>query len=122
MYEHLCGLEFADVSDGVTLKEIDLLIGSDYYWQLTTGRVIWGESGPVAVETRMGWVLSGPVSTTESCTLLTVHVMQFDSQEEESLNDTMRAFWDLESMGVSSPSQSVQQEFEDKYYFQERAL
>ena len=36
-YKHLSGLQFADVSNGATLREIDLLIGLDYYWQLTTG-------------------------------------------------------------------------------------
>ena len=107
VYEHLCGLEFADVSDGVTLKEIDLLIGSNYYWQFATGQVAREESGPVVVETKLELVLSGTVSTTESCTLLTAHVLQLDSQGEESLNDTMRAFWELESMGVSTPNQCV---------------
>ena len=41
---------------------IDILIGSDYYWQLVTGSICRGTSGPVAVHTKLGWVLSGPSS------------------------------------------------------------
>ena len=53
-------LQLADSTDGSAAVEVDLLIGSDYYWELATGRVSRGEDGPVAVETKLGWVLSGP--------------------------------------------------------------
>ncbi len=48
--------------------EVDLLVGSDYYWELATGRICRGNDGPVAVETKLGWVLSGPVPAVESGT------------------------------------------------------
>ena len=54
-YEHLSDLHLADHSDGSPI-EVDLLIGSDYYWQLTTGEVRRGNDGPVAVGTKLGWV------------------------------------------------------------------
>ena len=44
-------------------------------------------------------------------------VLQFDSQVEDSLDHSLRALWDLESMDVSSPSQSVQQEFKESITF-----
>ncbi len=53
-YEHLLELRLADSSDGNATMEVDLLVGSDYYWELTTGRVSRGEDG--AVETKLGWV------------------------------------------------------------------
>ena len=57
---HLSGLELADPGvDGKDL-EIDLLIGSDHYWKVVTGRIVRGDNGPTAIETRLGWVLSGP--------------------------------------------------------------
>ena len=59
-YRHLSGLQLADCSDGNTPVEVNLLIGSDYYWQLATGQVSRGDDGPIAVETKMEWVLSGP--------------------------------------------------------------
>ena len=51
------GLNFADYSDG---KQVDVLIGSDYYWELVTGSVCRSERGPTAIHTKLGWVLSGP--------------------------------------------------------------
>ena len=42
---------------------IDILIGSDQYWQLVTGEVVKSKSGPTAMNTKLGWVLSGPVES-----------------------------------------------------------
>ena len=45
--------------------EANILIGSDYYWELTTSRTRRGKSGPVAIYRKLGWVLSGPVHSPE---------------------------------------------------------
>ncbi|UYV74700.1 hypothetical protein LAZ67_12000613 [Cordylochernes scorpioides] len=50
--------------------EIELLLGADVYAKLLTGNKIELESGPVALETKLGWTVSGKVlgnvQTTES--------------------------------------------------------
>ena len=56
-YRHLANLDLADFSRVGDELQIDALIGSDLYWQLVTGKVIQGESGSTAIETR-------PVSNT----------------------------------------------------------
>lgn len=38
-YDHLAKLELPDDSDGTSAMVIDMLIGSDYYWELATGRM-----------------------------------------------------------------------------------
>ena len=58
-YDHLRFLEFADNVDGENNDTIDILIGSDYYWNFVTGNVIKGKNGPVAVESTLGWIISG---------------------------------------------------------------
>ncbi len=58
-YNHLIGLELADSADASDTLEIDMLIGSDSYWDLVTGEVIRGDSGPTAIHTRVGCILSG---------------------------------------------------------------
>jgi len=43
---------------------VDILIGADQYWNIANGEVRRREScrrGPVAMNTRFGWTLSGPV-------------------------------------------------------------
>ena len=39
VYPHLSGLEFADESEGDPELHVDVLVGSDHYWDLFTGRV-----------------------------------------------------------------------------------
>ena len=60
-YSHLSNLELADPPSGDEELNIDILIGSEYYWKLVTGEVIRGDGGPTAVHTKLGWVLSGPL-------------------------------------------------------------
>ena len=37
-FEHLAGLELADSSDGSSHMEVNMLVGSDQYWELMTGQ------------------------------------------------------------------------------------
>ena len=73
-----------------------------------TGKVISKGEGPMAVHTRLGWVLSGPVqgvlSQNTACNLLSTHALMVDDyvQEESdrTLDKTLKSFWDLESFGI----------------------
>ena len=62
-YPHLCNIWFSDVSKGEETLSNDALIGSDYLWYFQEGETIRGEEAhdPVAVKTKLGWVLSGPL-------------------------------------------------------------
>ena len=43
---------------------IDVLIGADYLWSFQKGCTMRGKPDkPVAVETELGWVLSGPMKS-----------------------------------------------------------
>ena len=57
----MCDLPLADIAVDNSDLEVGILIGSDYYWALTTGQIRRGEAGPVTIEAKLGWVLSGPV-------------------------------------------------------------
>ena len=123
---HLSGLELADSGDITGDLEIDLLIGSDYYWRLVTGRVLKGDSGPTAVETRLGWVLSGPTEVLQEDTTINFtsahssHVLRVDSVTElESLDAGLRRFWELESLGVLKDEQSVHKQFTQQIAFKQ---
>ena len=118
-YEHLTNLQLADNSGDGSPIEVDLLLGANYYWQLTTGEVRRGDDGPVAVGTKLGWVLSGPAPMADHSLLTTTHTLRVASHEEESLNDTLRSFWELESLGISESCPSVHQEFEENISFKD---
>ena len=57
-YPHLHGLKLADYSDSE--DSIDVLIGSDYYWDFVTSEIVRGDFGPTAANSKFGWLLSGP--------------------------------------------------------------
>ena len=114
-YEHLHGLELADSADVGDTLEIDLLIGSDVYWNLATGKVIRGKEGPLAVHTKVGWVLSGPtvpVHTSVHTALTMTHLLKIDAYpSDQILNDSLQRFWDLESLGIAKEEPSVYDTF-----------
>ena len=50
--QHLASLELADYCEGDQSLEVDILVGSDYYWDLVTG-ISRGSSGPAAIHTKL---------------------------------------------------------------------
>ena len=124
-FEHLSGLDLADPTNGSSSLQVDVLIGSDQYWELTTGQARRGELGPVAIETKLGWVLSGPVpapSCHQTPTCLITHTLRIDSlssQDAQILDDQLKKFWSLESFGVAAADDPVLGEFDSSVRFTE---
>ena len=61
-HPHLLYLDRADCISGNmdSQDNIDVLIGSDYYWDIITGEVARGDDKLVAVSSKSGWLVSGP--------------------------------------------------------------
>ena len=61
-YLHLKDLWFSDVCKAQEELEIDILVGADYLWNFQKECTIRGKPDePVAAQTELGWVLSGPM-------------------------------------------------------------
>ena len=120
-YDHLKGLELADTADASDKLEVDVLIGSDLYWTLVTGRVIRGKSGPIAIHTKVGWVLSGPINNHEvtvNLTLISTYALKIDTCTlEPNLDDRLKQFWELESLGITKNEASVYDKFVQQIRF-----
>ena len=93
MHEHLSQLDLANVSKDETLL-VDLLIGSDFYWEFVTGNTLHGEGGPVAIRTTLGWVLSGPTGVSNSTVSLNVHILHAEGVTNAELDRDLRLFWE----------------------------
>ena len=106
-------LKDLNLADSGTMEEIDMLIGSDFYWSLVTGKVKMGKTGkPVAIETKFGWVLNGPLNEKSSQGHVTVvnemktHVLNLcfeptkisDPTKIESSETELKKLWDLETL------------------------
>lgn len=109
-HQHLRGLKLADPNDVDDTLPVDLLIGADFYWSMVTGTIRRGRSGPTAIQTRVGWVLSGPTgeataTTTTNLIFTSTHLLKVHTTPvEDTLDATLERFWDLETMGIRDNS------------------
>ena len=107
------GLELADMSIAETgQKDIDVLIGFDYYFDIVSRDFIRGSSSLIAVSSMFGWTFAGPKSAVESREkfatthliterpeLLTLSPSDFHDENDELCNNALQEFWDIESLG-----------------------
>ena len=131
------GLDLADSSlvqtnnqnDGV----IDILIGSHY--DIVMGEIVRGESGPVAINSKFGWVLSGRSTSASQGNNATLshlviqcedpasYILPASVNQDDSLSDSLQRFWDTESIGINSDivnkCESLSKEFLPKVHFDE---
>jgi len=61
-FSHIRDLDLADNTENKTDLSVQILIGVDFYHCFFTGKIKKGDSGPVASETVIGWVLSGSLT------------------------------------------------------------
>ena len=128
-FPHLKKLWFSDVNKTADELEVDLLIGSDHLWNFQNGRIIRGEPDePVALETELGFVLSGPLKgkcTGENDDTASTLVSFVGTDRGESisrdvrdgkLDDAVHRLWDLDSLGIKQ-SDEVCEAFQDNISF-----
>ena len=61
-YAHLSGFELADCSSSAR-DSIDILVGSDFYWDFVGNEIRQAGRGPIAINSKLGWLLSDPLSS-----------------------------------------------------------
>ena len=96
---YLAGLKLAHQVTSESRFEISLLIGADYYWQLIQDEIVRG-NGPVAVKSKLGYLLSGPVRSTSSSTSSTNILNVMISHKVDEFD--VERFWTVESLGIES--------------------
>ena len=99
--------ERPEMNDGI----IDILIGADYYWKLVTEDIIRLDDRLVAIRSKLGYILSGPIDISDARNVHStncVHVMHTvntpitSTSEDDELNAKMNKMWDLEAIGINS--------------------
>jgi len=112
-YVHLEGLDFADDFDNT--ESIDVLIGSDYYWDFVAGDSIKGEHGPTAVDSKFGWLLSGPTYDLSSSNVVASNLIisgecnSIFGGQDDKLVESLKKFWESESTGILDDSKIERQ-------------
>ena len=101
---------------------IDLLIGADLYYQFVNDVIIRGhENCPVAVESELGWLLSGPMKadSSTSSNLSSWHSLKCSESElgiivhndDLTLNEQVKKFRDTETIGIREIESTVYDDF-----------
>jgi len=83
---------------------IDVLIGSDHYWKFVTGEIRQGEQGPVAIRSKLGWLLSGSVDSSHGVGLTHTNLTltkECIPESHEPLQDVLCTFWETKSIGIT---------------------
>ena len=107
-YPHLHGLELADNSHGSKELSVDLLIGADFYRHYVTGETVRDVNpGPVAILTKLGYVLSGPVN-------VSIH-----EQHESTINliNNQKLSNSGTSLGIRPNQETVVEQFSRDVHF-----
>lgn len=116
-YEHLKNLKLADSNPTNSSLKIDVLIGSDFYWDFMTNEVKKGKEGPVAVSSKLGYVLNGPISSRGSgfSGVVSTHTLKIAA--EIDFDRKIERFWDLEAVGVLPNEKPILEEFKEEIKF-----
>ncbi|XP_074623953.1 uncharacterized protein LOC141881889 [Acropora palmata] len=126
-HDHLKDIVLSECNPDENLV-VDILVAADQYWNIANGEIKRGESGPVAMNTRFGWTLSGPVenaprSETHSVNLAATHVLRIDTGscemdvDEMELGAKLRTFCELESIRIKQEENSVLETFKETVTF-----
>ena len=121
-FSHIRNLTLAD-ENCLKSSDIDILIGSDYYWHSMKNRIIRRNADePVALETKLGYVLSGKsdigsngghqINLKESLVTSALRVQQELLTPKDQLNEIGQKFWNLESVSVSKNELDICENFE----------
>ncbi|GBM11079.1 hypothetical protein AVEN_206495-1 [Araneus ventricosus] len=97
-FNKLKGLQLADRVENKD-KNISILIGVDYYYEIVSGRLKRLNDKLVATETIFSWCLQGYIGLTNDLLSLKIVV------DERNISDQLQQFWKLENLGVGSESQ-----------------
>ena len=121
-YEHLRDIQLADYTVGDELnidKPVDLLVGSDSFWLLVEDGILRGNgTGPVAMKTKLGWVVSGPVEGVNSSQHS--HCFRVDAEtikEIDPIVNELHKFWETENIGCDRDI-AIEDEFEAEIKFE----
>ena len=99
---------------------VDILVGIDYLHSLQDGEMIRGEPGePVAIKTKLGWVLSGPLKgkTLNSAENVNINlVIDAANGIDQPLTKEVEKMWNLESIGICEGN-AVYDDFLDNVEF-----
>ncbi|XP_059046734.1 uncharacterized protein LOC131842217 [Achroia grisella] len=97
-----------------------MIIGSNIFWELLGSRKIsLGMKKPILWETRLGWLVSGPLYNGQEsslrCNLTTFDTSTHSNIENNDVQSLLSKFWQLEDVGSKSSYSEEEQRCEEHF-------
>ena len=110
-YPKLYQIEFIRDCEHDDNIEVGVLIGLGHYWDIVIGNPIRDTQNLVALETKLEYILSGPVYTEiHRNNSVAIFFTNAAFNQEESIKEELRKFWSLESLGITN-KETVEERF-----------
>ncbi|XP_046141752.1 uncharacterized protein LOC123987798 [Osmia bicornis bicornis] len=94
--QHLRGLDLAD-DNPFSSDPIEMIVGADIYGLILQQGLKKGAANePVAQDTTLGWILSGPIPTNSDSQTLPFQIAAQHCTTLEDLDSALRGFWEIE--------------------------
>ncbi|XP_069364138.1 uncharacterized protein [Maniola hyperantus] len=95
-----------------TPASVDLILGADIFWDIVgSQRINLGNNKPTLCETRLGWIISGPMNNRFSTSHLPNHIQcnyvnTYPTTDilNQDIQSQLARFWNLEEVNISSSS------------------
>jgi len=91
--------------------EISILIGADFYWQFVQDNIVRGD-GPTAVQSHLGYLLSGPLPLYHPVEAASLHIAILSCT---SVTESADVFWESESVGTMPAGETLDDVFLGQY-------
>ena len=134
-FPHLQGLKLAN-SYASSEQRIDIVLGLDHYYDIVQGDIRKGSNGPTAVSSKLGWLLSGPVSynandledaqefenpsvlacpnVTSALVLDSIPPSSEIENETKEITESLNQFWKHENMGIAESQPKCDEVLKDQ--------
>ena len=109
---HLQGLKQVHPVTSDKNFTISILIGADYYWKFVQDTIIRGD-GPIAQESRLSYLLSGPLPCSLSQSAASILLQMSSSVQPEQPN--LETFWSVERIGTTAHTSCLDLTFLHNY-------
>ncbi|XP_059049504.1 uncharacterized protein LOC131844595 [Achroia grisella] len=86
--------------DVATLRDIDILIGSDYLGCILDNNLVHVTDNLVAIKTKLGWTLQGPLQTSHGLRKV-VHTNFVTAIPD--IDNSLEFLWNIETLGITDP-------------------
>lgn len=86
-------------------SEIDILIGADVFWDIIgTQQIKLGQDKPTLQDSKLGWLVSGPVGKATSKNKVMCNFTQLD------IHESLKRFWEVEELPTKDNTFSVEEQ------------